>query len=567
MLIFFAGLSSVSAKSKIALVHVITDTALDQRVAHRSRVPDTAAARIEAEAAVQWLQKRHFLLASADSLVCRCDTCIMFVHLGPRFSHAGICPEPSLSNALAQAGLPQRRQLTARQYLTMRPQILQYFEDSGYPFAQLVLDSVDLSGGQIRAQLRCDMGDRWHVGRIDFSDTAGAHRAFLYNQMNISPGDVYSQTYIDAIEDRLGQLDFAEPAGAPAVAFDVPGQASLYVPVRKLRANSFDGILGFAPNGSENEKLIVTGNVKLELHNALRQGEELRLEWAKLDEFSQNAQVEAGARYLFGTRIGCNAGLWIKKQDTSLMHTRMLGQISYYFKGNTSAGANFKQIQSRLISAAAYDSVAQRIKMLESKIQLAGLSWRIAKSDRRINPRKGHILQLDASSGTKRYRQTKGVPDSVYAPYAGTSEVLELGYAAELYVPLAKPLVLMLGSTGQWLYAPQLFSNELYRIGGAKSLRGFNEQSIYASAYTIGTAELRLLFDRMSNIYVFYNQAYCRNRSVHVDTRDQPLGFGLGLSVASRNSTFTISYAVGSQYGNPILFSAGKIHFGLINRF
>ena len=567
VLLLLVGQFTVSARSKIELRHIITDTATGQRVAHRSRVRDTAEARSEATAAVQWLQKRSYLLASADSLVCQSDTCRMYIHLGPQFSRAGIRPDPALSDALAQAGLPQHRPFTARQYLSLRPQILRYYEDSGYPFAQLVLDCIELSDGQIRARLRCDAGEHWKIGTIIFSDTAGAHPTFLCNQINLKPGDPFSQKYIDEIEDRLSQLPFVEPAGAPAVTFDVPGLAAVAVPSRKLRANSFDGILGFAPNSAENEKLIVTGSVKLELHNALRQGEELKLEWEKLDEFSQNAQAEAGAKYLFGTRLGCNAGLWIKKQDTSLLNTRLLGQISYYFKGSSSAGANYKQVQSKLITAAAYDSVAQRIKMLESKIQLGGLSYRVARADRRINPRRGHILQLDASTGTKRYRQTKGVPDSVFAPYSRASEVMELGYLAELYIPLSKPLVLMLGSSGQWLYAPQLFSNELYRIGGAKSLRGFNEQSIYASAYTIGTAELRLLFDRMSNIYVFYNQAYYRSHTVNADTHDQPLGFGLGLSVASRNSTFTISYAVGRQYGNPILFSAGKIHFGLINRF
>lgn len=567
VLLFLICHVSALAKTKIALVHIVTDTATSQRIAHRSWIRDTAEASIEGMSATQWLQKRQYLLASVDSLDCQTDTCMMYIHLGPRFTHAGIRPDKAMGEALAQAGLPQHKPLTARHYISLRPQILKYYEDNGYPFAQLTLDSIELRNDQILARLRCNPGDRWQIGHISFTDTAGAHLRFLCNQINIQTGDVYSQKYVDEIADRLSQLAFIEPAGTTDVSFDIPSQASITVPSRKMRANSFDGILGFAPNSSENEKLIVTGSVRLELHNALRQGEELKLEWEKLDEFSQNVQAEAGAKYLFGTRLGCNTGLWIKKQDTSLLNTRLNGQISYYFKGSSSAGINYKQLQSKLISAAAYDSIAQRIRMLESKIQLAGLSFRIARADRRFNPRKGHTLQLDASTGAKRYRQTKGVPDSVFLPYSGTSEVMELGYLAELYISLPKPLVLMLSSSGQWLYAPQLFSNELYRIGGTKSLRGFNEQSIYASAYTIGTAELRLLFDRMSNIYLFYNQAYYRNHTVNTDIHDQPLGFGLGFSIASRNSTFTISYAVGRQFDNPILFSAGKIHFGLINRF
>jgi hypothetical protein len=44
---------------------------------------------------------------------------------------------------------------------------------------------------------------------------------------------------------------------------------------------------------------------------------------------------------------------------------------------------------------------------------------------------------------------------------------------------------------------------------------------------------------------------------------DRPFGFGVGFSVDTRAGIFTINYALGKQFDNPILFKSAKIHFGI----
>ena len=46
-----------------------------------------------------------------------------------------------------------------------------------------------------------------------------------------------------------------------------------------------------------------------------------------------------------------------------------------------------------------------------------------------------------------------------------------------------------------------------------------------------------------------------------------PYGFGAGISFGTRAGVFSLSYALGSQRGNPILIRAAKIHFGFISLF
>jgi len=119
----------------------------------------------------------------------------------------------------------------------------------------------------------------------------------------------------------------------------------------------------------------------------------------------------------------------------------------------------------------------------------------------------------------------------------------------------------------EMLKGDQLLTNELFRIGGFSDFRGFNEESIYASTYSILTLEWRLLLERNSFLSVFWNKAYVENSSGNKTTYDQPMGFGAGFSFQTKAGIFALSYALGQEMGNPIQFSQAKIHFGYMARF
>ena len=98
-------------------------------------------------------------------------------------------------------------------------------------------------------------------------------------------------------------------------------------------------------------------------------------------------------------------------------------------------------------------------------------------------------------------------------------------------------------------------------------LRGFDEESISASAYGMLTIEPRLLLNQSSYLFAFLDYAYLQNKSIGNDITDFPLGFGLGLSLGTPAGIVRMSYAIGKESGNPIDFRAAKIHFGYVNYF
>ena len=131
------------------------------------------------------------------------------------------------------------------------------------------------------------------------------------------------------------------------------------------------------------------------------------------------------------------------------------------------------------------------------------------------------------------------------------------------FIPLHSRWVIKLSSQGGTLFGVRFFENELFKIGGMNSLRGFNEDEILASTFVIATSELRFLFARFAYLNLFFNAAWYERNVAQQYRSDFPYGFGVGVAFDTKAGLFYLSYALGKQLNNPISFKTGKIHFGL----
>jgi len=138
---------------------------------------------------------------------------------------------------------------------------------------------------------------------------------------------------------------------------------------------------------------------------------------------------------------------------------------------------------------------------------------------------------------------------------------------ANVFVPISKRNTIMLAGKGAMLQNESMFINEIYRIGGMSTIRGFDEESIFASSYGIVTLEYRFLLEQNSNLFAFVEGAWYEANTTQTFITDTPIGFGAGMSFETKAGIFSLTYALGKQFNNPILLRNGKIHFGFINFF
>ena len=175
------------------------------------------------------------------------------------------------------------------------------------------------------------------------------------------------------------------------------------------------------------------------------------------------------------------------------------------------------------------------------------------------NPSKGFRLSADISAGKRKSRPTQGDTLNISTIFRGNINV-------EAFIPLTPRNVVRVANVTRSYYAPNIYQNELYRFGGLNSQRGFNEQILFATTLTTFTAEYRFLVDRNSHAFVFFDQTFYENNTEKY-VKDHPFGFGLGFSFGTNLGIFSISYALGKQFNNPIQIREGKVHFGYIAYF
>ena len=114
--------------------------------------------------------------------------------------------------------------------------------------------------------------------------------------------------------------------------------------------------------------------------------------------------------------------------------------------------------------------------------------------------------------------------------------------------------------------APDIFQNELNRFGGLTNQRGFDEDELLSTTKSSSTLEYRFLLDKNSHVFAFYDQTWYENNTSNY-YKDTPYGFGVGFSFSTNFGVFSISYALGKQFENPVLLNNSKVHFGYIVYF
>jgi hemolysin activation/secretion protein len=137
-----------------------------------------------------------------------------------------------------------------------------------------------------------------------------------------------------------------------------------------------------------------------------------------------------------------------------------------------------------------------------------------------------------------------------------------------LYIPISGNNIIKFAFRGASIFGNStIFRNELFRIGGLKTLRGFDEESIFCSTYIIPTMEYRFLFSKNSNLLLFAEGAWYDNNSNGKYLQDTPISVGAGVNFETKAGILSLNYGIGNQFGNGFDPRSGKIHFGLTALF
>jgi outer membrane protein assembly factor BamA len=565
------------------------------------QLPDSAALVPLCHDLLQHFRQKSFLAVSIDSLeqsaIRNQQSAIL--HLGPEMRWIQLRPANSDNEDWFDAARFREKLFSEKPFrhdelLRLEEAILQQAENNGYPFAQIWLDSVEVRpDGGVSAVLQIERGRFFVFKQLKINGDLKLPAAFLPNYLGLKPGDPYSRAQVLRIRDQMRTLLFLETTGNPTVTFagnpaganpSGEGEAMVNLFLQKKKASRFDFVIGLLPQSDANDgRLLLTGSLSAAFQNALNLGERFAVEFERLKPETQRLDVQASVPYLLGSPFGAEGRLNIFRRDSTWVDAQGEVGVSYLFTGGDYLKLVWENKSSSLQKVDTL-SVLQTRRLppnLDYRQNAYGLELGMNRLDYRFNPRKGWAIQVRSLAGFNTVRTNSQIenlrdPDdpefsfaSLYDTVTQRATRYRLEGKTELFVPLFQRTTLKLAVRGGGIFSEKpVYNNEQYRLGGNKLMRGFDEESLFATRYVVTTAELRLLIGLNSYLAAFADYGYLENVTRSANVFLHPLGIGAGLTFETQAGIFGISLAVGKRdYGEPMDFRALKFHIGYVSLF
>lgn len=444
-------------------------------------------------------------------------------------------------------------------------QILNRAENSGYPFASVKLDSLVIEGHGISASIHLWQGPKILFDTLIIRGDISIKPEWLARFLDIRFQEPYAEKSINGIRDKLKNLRFLELTDEPQIVFS-KSKAKVILDLRERKINNVDGVIGFLPNASQESKLLLIGNLNLNLYNLFSSAKQLHLDWQKVKENSQTFDFSFAYPQLLKMPLGIYGGLNLLKEDTVFFNRNLSLKINFMPAPRQNIYINTEFETSRLTGIAGETSRSS-LEFNDYRINYYGIAYEYNQLDNRFAPTKGWVFSADGLAGQKNVIVNPVWDEGLYDGLDLKTTQYKVRSRFEVFVPIYKSYVGRLRLLSGNVIGKSLFANDLFRLGGLKTLRGFNENFFFASDYVLVNTELRIRGSEETYFFLFYDQAVVRSNTVVDDRTEYPLGAGLGMSLSTNSGIFNFIFAFGKSQTQNFSINSAKIHFGYTGRF
>ena len=569
LLFVFSSSILVAQKNYTLDIQSINDAALLKKIPFKKQFLTKSDRDKELQNVLFACFDNAYLTANYDSLQTDSLSLKAYLSFGAQYKWANLKKGNVDEGVLSEIGFREKiysnKPVYYKSVKRVQEKLITYYENNGYPFASVKLDSIVISDGSISAQLKLTKNSEIKIDSVVINGTAQIASVYIYNYLGIKPGSLYNESQLKKVNTRIAELPFVRATKPASVTFTNKFN-KLILNLEKKRASQFDGIIGILPDNVTG-KILFTGDVRLKLQNGLGRGELIDLNWRRLQTQTQDLKARLVYPFILRTPFGLDYNFKLYKKDTTFIDVNQNIGVQYLLIGGNYIKVFYNNKTSTLLSTKGLENLTTLPVNADVSTNMYGLGLKYEKLDYRLNPRKGFSILMNASAGTKKIKRNTKLNPVIYDKIRLTSALYTGDFEGSVFLPIADRSTVKIGAQAGFIYGETTFQNELFRIGGLKTLRGFDEESINTSTFSIFTLEYRFILEQNSYLYAFGDIAPYENNNSKQYVQDTPYGFGAGISFETKAGIFSINYALGKQFSNPIELKSGKIHFGIVNYF
>lgn len=520
------------------------------------------------------LTEEGFLLSKTwvETIDSGSKTIVLTVKLGERCRWVSLTTDNIPEEYLRRAGLRAfpGSWFRASAYTKAAQSITAAAAQNGYPFADLQLTALQLRSDSLSAQLSLLLGPQIIFDSIKIVGGKRFSRRLAERVLRLSIGEPFDYALWQSADERLRALPYITLQRPSELQF-VGRRAIPILYIKDRQASQLDGVLGLYPNSTATgssasaQRLALSGELTLGLNNAFGQGEGVNFSYRSLQPLTSDLRVSTAFPYLFKQGFGPDLAFDFYRRDTTYIELAAIFGLTYTYARGTYVKIAYQTRSSSAIGTQFAGNVGDN-PVQNVGAGLYGVEAGLRKTNDPLLPTRGGLGKVSAYAGQRRSTAPSSSDTSQAQPPEITQNQLRFEIAAELYLrPLQKnsKLIVVPSILARGVFSPNLFQNERLRLGGLRTLRGFEEESILCTAFGMGLLETRYLLDSATYVFGFYNQAVIQDAATQSASDLQTLlGFGAGLAFKTGNGIFTVMYALGQQPPNPIQFRAARIHLG-----
>ena len=395
------------------------------------------------------------------------------------------------------------------------------YSQSGHPLARITLRIAAATEEEGDLELLVDVheGPEVEFEAVTFEGMRKTRLGLLANIARIRPGDRYdSRRVSDARRRLLNSGIFASVHPVDVLRGSDAGHVVYRARVTEARTARFLGVLGYAPPSVAGEPAQVTGLIEGVETNILGTGRQARVRW----ESGENRTNRFAYRepFLLGRRVALDLE-WDAER----------------YQGSRTRAAR-SSLDWELASTVSVSVGAQAVSADESSGRGALASVAFDTRDFRPNPSRGALVRGEADAVTGGISFTRFEADArAFASVAGTHVLAARATVARVAgsdVPLT-----------EWLF-----------MGGADTLRGYEERQFRGTRRLTGSVEYRIRTGRLSHVFAFVDVGRVSDADGAVAPK---VGYGIGANLESRGGLVRFQYGI-EPSSSPL---DGKVHLSL----
>lgn len=413
-------------------------------------------------------------------------------------------------------------------YPNFMQSLVKEYSNNGFPFVSIKAEDITIKDHVVFLTLHILKHKKRKIDKFVVKGYTNFPNKFLKNYLRSHQKSNYSDVNLKKISTYFKTLPFVSQIKNPEVLFK-KDSTLIYIYLKKTKTNAFDGLIGFDTN-EQNNKLQVNGYLTLKLQNIFDKGNSYNINWNNNGTGTSNLNLQYTAPFVFSSPVSNEFHFQLFKKDSTNVNLNIKEVLSLLYRSNHSFLTSFT-----------YESSNSTLKVLNPDIQnytkyFIGVGYRFT-----VPAKTGYESKLLAFTAVFNYGQRD------------SAEKQTILQAQGLYnLQLAPKLYLKTQISYKALKTDVLLLNELFQIGGNKTLRGFKDSSILVNKYAILNMDLKKYINPDSFVKVSSDYGVLQN-SIISSVQDKIFSIGLGYGFKISNSGFlSINYMLSKQNGNPI---------------